>query len=150
MGWIVPSIFLTGNWQPWSSRVEEYSYPEDSIPEYRSILVPNVDNGKRTNLVHSTVIYAFLSLAFFLLVRTSFMIDLLAKQGKSVLLIGEQGTAKTVMVNQYMKQFDPEVRSYKCLNFSSATTPMMFQVFHAIVIRLRPRIHIVNSNNHLL
>ncbi|XP_055341393.1 dynein axonemal heavy chain 8-like isoform X2 [Paramacrobiotus metropolitanus] len=93
-----------GNWQPWSARVEEYMYPEDSIPEYRNILVPNVDN-----------------------VRTTFMMDLLAKQSKSVLLIGEQGTAKTVMVMSYMKQYDPEVHSFKSLNFSSATTPMMFQ-----------------------
>jgi dynein heavy chain len=57
----------TGQWQHWSHRVPEYIYAKDSIPEYSSILVPNVDN-----------------------VRTDFLIDTIAKQEKSVLLIGEQ------------------------------------------------------------
>jgi dynein heavy chain len=57
----------TGQWQHWSTRVPEYTYPKDSIPEYSSILVPNVDN-----------------------IRTDFLIDAIAKQEKSVLLIGEQ------------------------------------------------------------
>jgi dynein heavy chain len=57
----------TGQWQHWGNRVPEYNYPKDSIPEYSSILVPNVDN-----------------------VRTDFLIDTIAKQEKSVLLIGEQ------------------------------------------------------------
>lgn len=57
----------TGQWQHWSNRVPEYNYPKDSNPEYSSILVPNVDN-----------------------IRTDFLIDTIAKQEKSVLLIGEQ------------------------------------------------------------
>jgi dynein heavy chain len=63
----------TGQWQHWSTRVAEYNYPKDSVPEYSSILVPNVDN-----------------------IRTDFLIDAIAKQEKSVLLIGEQvnGTEK--------------------------------------------------------
>ena len=48
-----------GNWEHWSSRVQEYDYPKDSIPEYASILVPNVDN-----------------------VCTTFLIDTIAKQHK--------------------------------------------------------------------
>ena len=48
-------------------QVPEYEYPKDSVPDYLSILVPNVDN-----------------------VRTDFLIDVIAKQGKAVLLIGEQ------------------------------------------------------------
>ena len=50
-------------------QVPEYQYPEDSTPEYTSILVPNVDN-----------------------IRTDYLIETIAKQGKAVLLIGEQVT----------------------------------------------------------
>ena len=93
-----------GEWEHWKTRVEEYIYPKDSIPQYATILVPNVDN-----------------------VRSDFLIDTLAKQSKGVLLIGEQGTAKTVIIQGYMAKYDIDLHIKKSLNFSSATTPNHFQ-----------------------
>lgn len=99
------TISTNGEWQHWGTLVDAYTYPSDYIPVYGDILVPNLDN-----------------------VRTLFLISLIANQEKNVLLIGEQGTAKTVMIKSYMQDFNPDIRMSKMLNFSSATTPNMFQV----------------------
>lgn len=44
------------------------------------------------------------------------------------LILGEQGTAKTVMIKSYTLQFDPDFKLSKSFNFSSETTPNMVQV----------------------
>ena len=97
-------VNASGQWENWSKRVDLYDYPKDSVPDFNSILVPNVDN-----------------------VRTDFLMHLIMKQSKAVLLIGEQGTAKTVMIQGYCKRYDIERHVTKSLNFSSTTTPQMYQ-----------------------
>ncbi|XP_047349425.1 dynein axonemal heavy chain 8 isoform X3 [Vespa velutina] len=100
-----------GSWIHWNDMVPEFEYPSDHVLKYYKILVPNVDNT-----------------------RTLFLIDIIAKQEKAVLLIGEQGTAKTVMIKSYMSNFDSEYHLQRSFNFSSASTPNMVQrVFESYV-----------------
>jgi dynein heavy chain len=93
-----------GTWGHWNTRVPAYAYPQDKTPEFATIIIPTVDN-----------------------VRNEFLMDIISKQSKSVLLIGEPGTAKTVTIQRYLAKMDPEVQLSKTLNFSSATTPLLFQ-----------------------
>ena len=93
-----------GAWKHWTTRVEKFDYPTDEVPMFTDILVPNVDN-----------------------VRTDFLIDCISNQKKSVLLIGESGTAKTVIVKGYCSNYDPEEHLFKSFNFSSTSTPNGFQ-----------------------
>ncbi|XP_011871302.1 PREDICTED: dynein heavy chain 8, axonemal [Vollenhovia emeryi] len=100
-----------GKWIHWGRMVPEFEYPSDRVLEYHSILVPNVDNT-----------------------RTLYLIDIIARQEKAVLLIGEAGTAKSVMMKSYMSKHDPEYHLNKFFNFSSASTPNMVQrVFESYV-----------------
>ena len=95
-------------------KVPEYTYPKNTVPDYLGILVPNVDN-----------------------VRTEFLINILAGQSKAVLLIGEQGSAKTVIIQGYCNKYNPDVHLFKSFNFSSASSPLVFQVFNLkLILRL--------------
>ncbi|KAK3879380.1 hypothetical protein Pcinc_016045 [Petrolisthes cinctipes] len=93
-----------GMWQHWESRVPDFVYPDAGSPDYTSFLVPNVDN-----------------------VRMDFLIHIIARQGKAVLLIGEPGSAKSVTINAFMKKYNPEDHLCRNFNFSSASTPFYFQ-----------------------
>ncbi|RZC39074.1 dynein heavy chain 5, axonemal [Asbolus verrucosus] len=93
-----------GEWVLWSTMVTNYIYPELATPEYATILIPIPDN-----------------------VRINYLINTIAKQEKAVLLVGEQGTAKTVMMKSYMKNINSEVYLNRSFNFSSATSPYQFQ-----------------------
>ena len=46
---------------------------------------------------------------------------------KSTLIVGGTGTAKTSCVLMYSSKFNPSVMLFKSINFSSATSPSMFQ-----------------------
>lgn len=93
-----------GKWELWDDLVVNYQYPDTASPDYASILVPIVDN-----------------------VRINYLIHCIAKQGKAVLLLGEQGSAKTVMMKAYMKNANPDQIMGRSFNFSSATSPYQFQ-----------------------
>lgn len=44
---------ITGDWEHWNKRVQEYVYPTDNVPDYASILVPNVDNARTQFLINT-------------------------------------------------------------------------------------------------
>lgn len=115
-----------GEWDHWKTLVQEYVYPKDVTPPFWSILVPNVDNVRTDFLVRTVAKqHKVGDSAGYLFVNISHS---LFQFSKGVMLIGEQGSAKTVILNSYCAKYNPEEHMTKSLNFSSATTPNLFQV----------------------
>lgn len=94
----------TGRWFHWNTLISDYVPPEITPLSYSSLLIPNVSS-----------------------VRTEFLIDVVARNGHAVLLMGEQGSAKTTMINSHMKRYSTETHVLMSTTFSSTTTPQLFQ-----------------------
>ena len=93
-----------GKWFHWNTLIDDYVPPEITPQVYSSLLIPNVSS-----------------------IRTEFLIDVAAKNGHAVLLMGEQGSAKTTMINSHMKKYTTETHVTMATTFSSTTTPQLFQ-----------------------
>ncbi|ESN99020.1 hypothetical protein HELRODRAFT_162498 [Helobdella robusta] len=93
-----------GHWKHWNHLVPYFCFPSSPAFDFTNLIVPNAN---------STCI--------------QYLINLIASQEKAVLLIGEQGSAKTSVIRNYCAGFDPEKRLFKNINFSCTTTPHSFQ-----------------------
>ena len=94
----------TGNWTHWNSVLDTYIPPDINPNTYGDILIPNVST-----------------------IRTEFILTTCSALKKNVLLTGEQGSAKTSIINSFLSKFNPEYNVFKKSNFSATTTPQMFQ-----------------------
>ena len=94
----------TVKWTPWTDQLANYSPPEVNPQSYANLLIPNIGS-----------------------IRTEFLIGCAASLGENVLLLGEQGSAKTTLIYSYLKKKDKAENVIANCNFSSSTTPMIFQ-----------------------
>mmetsp|Transcript_25191 Transcript_25191/g.84661 ORF Transcript_25191/g.84661 Transcript_25191/m.84661 type:complete len:4540 (+) Transcript_25191:178-13797(+) len=86
----------TKRWEKWSSRVPEYTEP--SPFNFYEVIVPTPDSCSYTHLLQN-----------------------LAPR-KPILFVGESGTAKTTIVNDYLGQLADETSTRLTLGFSSRTS----------------------------
>lgn len=115
-----------GEWNHWRSHVQEFTYPDSTVIDFGSMLVPNVDSVRTEFLIHTIAKQGKVSLNHHLSSVAFKLIFFSITQ--PVLLIGEQGSAKTVMINAYLKKHKNDDNLVRSLNFSSATTTYQFQV----------------------
>ena len=94
----------TGQWSHWNDQLVGYVPPDINPQSYGSLLVPNVSS-----------------------IRTEFLINSVAKIDENILLIGEQGSGKTTLANSFFKTHKSEDLIVMNSNFSSTTTPQLFQ-----------------------
>jgi dynein heavy chain, axonemal len=78
--------------------------------------------------------------------RALYLLRMLHKQRRAVLMVGAEGTAKTSTALMFFGELDPAKMVMKRINFSSATTPFMCQ--NAIEVELDKRggkVHICST-----
>lgn len=89
-------------WKRWSPPV--WRYPQTENLDFSNLLVPTMDST-----------------------RSIALLDYLHAVGRPVLMVGGPGTAKTSTALMFFTTFDASKRLLKRINFSSATTPGIFQ-----------------------
>eukprot|EP01012_Entosiphon_sulcatum_P023110 TRINITY_DN280_c0_g1_i1.p1 TRINITY_DN280_c0_g1~~TRINITY_DN280_c0_g1_i1.p1 ORF type:complete len:2686 (+),score=823.42 TRINITY_DN280_c0_g1_i1:5663-13720(+) len=108
----------TGKWAHWNRYIIPWKYPGDANLDFSNLFIPTLDS-----------------------VRLHFLISCNFSNKRPVLLMGGAGTAKTVTVEQFMNNLmtlpDMENFTWKKINFSSATTPGLFQAALEDVIEKR-------------
>ena len=95
---------LTGNWLHWKTLMVHYVPPEINPHSYGSLLIPNISS-----------------------LRMEFLIKSVFENFKNILLIGEQGSAKSTLINSFLKKTPANDLAILCSNFSSTTRPQIFQ-----------------------
>ena len=93
-------------WKAW----EPDKWEKPKKLSFSQLLIPTVDSTRSEFLI-----------------KMIHSLPLSENNAKSVLLLGGVGTAKTSTVLMYASKFDDQVMLLKRINFSSATTPHMFQ-----------------------
>ena len=89
-------------WVPWGNLVPEYTH--DCTKRFTEILVPTIDTQ-----------------------RITWLLQLMLKISRPVVLVGETGTSKTATIANYLRSLDTEKYMLLNINFSSRTSSMDVQ-----------------------
>nr|XP_034835442.1 dynein heavy chain 10, axonemal [Maniola hyperantus] len=92
----------TKTWEAWEWLIPEYIHDREA--KFSAILVPTVDTLKMT-----------------------WLIKIMESVERPVLLVGETGTSKTAIINNYLRGLPPEKYIIQQMNFSSRTSSMDVQ-----------------------
>lgn len=117
---------VANRWIIWEDLVDKYKPPEDG--NFSKILVPTVDTE-----------------------RYGYLLKILTERGSPVLFVGDPGTAKTVIVQNYLANLSSEQFSILNLNFSSRTNSLEVQKnIESSTAKIRPAIWGPAGNKKLI
>lgn len=90
-------------WVAWEWLVPEYTHSFDK--RFSEILVPTIDT-----------------------VRTTYLLKLMNKIRRPIVLVGDTGTSKTAIIQDFLRNLNPDIYIILNINFSSRTTSMDVQI----------------------
>jgi dynein heavy chain len=119
-------VYEGASWVPVSNKVTPYQAPPND--DFSKILVPTVDT-----------------------VKFNYLLNLFMSKGKPTLFVGEQGTAKTVIIKNYLSNLKLDSYVLLNMNFSSRTDSMEVQRnIESVTDKRRPGIYGPKGNKKLI
>ena len=118
-----------GKWVPWVMKVPEYVH-NSSLP-YNEILVPTVDT-----------------------VCNTWLLELMVKIKRPVVLVGETGTSKTATIQNFLRELDPEttVSTHKahCMSQKSQCQYPNLNSYPSLTFLTHPYLSSIYSTQNIL